>query len=645
MLVRWRRLLHASSSRTKPSRNSNKNPGSATLRCSQLRLSPEIVDTTVSNCPSDAIALSFFLWAAHQRNYFHAPSSFDKIIPAIVRLSLRFGFVNNIVRHLECLGCSIKAQTFLVLLRIYWRAKKFRFALEVFEEMCRRNYEPNTYIRNIVLDIQFKSGKFDEAMGIYRETKFPNFLTFNIVLRNFCKLGDWISVRGLLREMVGRDFSLNEGTFVMALDCFCKAGRHVELLQLLALLVVLGRHVSVTIWTILIDSFCRTGKVEMACEHLRKMAEAGCPHTVVTYTSFIKGLCEAQMLGEVPCILNVMHSNDCHPDLVLYNFLISYLLKIGRFDVAIDIFLILRKKKVEPDSYTLSSLAQIFFSSQKISLLLELTAGLKFKDDVVFYNSLIAGYCKAGLPSEALMLYNMMIDRELIPDSYSYTGLLSSLCRLGRTEHALYVYYEILMSNPDVDAYVHSAILDGLVKNRKYHKAIWLFRKAVLKNYCIDVVSYTITIYALSKSGRFEEARALFEKMKHFGPDPNIYTYNVMLCGLCKSRDWDGTKKLVKDMMATGIEMDCISVNAVAHVLIKLGRVNLALFMLKNLHVHGMSSMKATYFHLFGGFDHVCIDESDSFYPRLMYFENSCFIENGETGSHSPQELLVSSGS
>ncbi|XP_020571449.1 putative pentatricopeptide repeat-containing protein At1g16830 [Phalaenopsis equestris] len=639
MLVRWRRLLHSSSSITKPSLNPNKNPSSAT------RLSPEIVNSTISNCPSDTIALSFFLWAARQPNYFHAPSSFDRIIPVVVRLSLRFGFISKIVRHLESFACAVKAQTFLILLRIYWRAKKFRFALEVFEEICRRNYEPNTYIRNIVLDIQFKSGNFDEAMRIYRETNFPNFLTFNIVLRNLCESGDWISVRSLLREMVRREFSLNEGTFLMALDCFCKAGRDVELLQLLGFLVVLGRHLSVAMRTVLIDSFCRAGRIEMACEHLTKMVEAGCSPTVFTYTSFIKGLCEAQMLGEVPGILNVMHSTDCQPDLVLYNFLISYLLKIGRFDVAIDIFLCLRKTKMEPDSYTLSSLAFMFCLSWRESLLPDLTAGFKFKEDIVYYNSLITGYCKAGLPSEALKLYNIMIDREFIPDNYSYVGLLSSLCKLGRTELAVSVYNEILMSNPNVDAYVHSSILDGLVKKRKYHKAIRLFRKSVSQNYCIDVVSYTITIYALFKCDRFEEAKFLFEQMKHFGPNPNIYSYNVMLCGFCKGRDWVGTQELVKDMMIAGIEMDCISVNAIAHLLIKFGRIDSALFMLKNLHFHGMSSLKATYSLLFSGSDHVRIDDLYAFNSRLVYFGNSCFVENGHCDSHSPQELLVSSGS
>ncbi|KAK8923940.1 Pentatricopeptide repeat-containing protein [Platanthera zijinensis] len=607
MLVRWRKLLHSSSSRNNSPSISFRNLRPAPRHCCQPRLYPEIVDSTVSNCPSDALALSFFLWAARQPDYFHAAASFDRIVPAVLRITLRFGLVSRIVRHLETFGCPIRAQTFLVLLRVYWRAKKYRFALEVFDEMCRRNYKPGTFVTNIILDIQFRSGRFGEAMTIFGEAKSPNFITFNIVLRNLCESGDWIGVRDLLREMVWRGFFLNEGTFSVAMNCFCKAGRHSELLQLLAFMVVLGRQLSLTIWTILIDSLCRTGRVEMACENLRNMAETGCSPTVVTYTSLIRGLCEAQMLSEVVDILNIMCSNDCHPDIVLYNILIFYLLKSRRYDVAINILILLLQRKMEPDSYTLSSLAFVFFSLRKISLLFEFTAGLKFKDDLVLYNSLITGFCKAGLPSEALRLYNLMIIEGVIPDSFSYVGLLSSLCKLGRTEHAVHAYYEILRSNSNVDPYVHSAILDGLVKNRKYHSAIKLFREVVSKKFCIDVVSYTIAVHALSKGGRFEEACDLFEHMKHFGPVPNICTYNVIICGLQKRRDLDGTKKLLKEMIVTGINMDHISVNAIVHLLIKLGRSDSALFMLKKIHDYFMGSMNANYSELFSRFDHTFV--------------------------------------
>ena len=52
-------------------------------------LSPQIVEAAVSRCPSDALALSFFLWCARRPAYFHPPSSFDRVLPAATRLASR----------------------------------------------------------------------------------------------------------------------------------------------------------------------------------------------------------------------------------------------------------------------------------------------------------------------------------------------------------------------------------------------------------------------------------------------------------------------------------------------------------------------------------------------------------------------------
>ncbi|URD88573.1 26S proteasome non-atpase regulatory [Musa troglodytarum] len=140
---------------------------------SRLQLCPEIVESTASSCPSDTIALSFFLWCARQPNYFHDSCSFDRMIPVVLRLTDRFGSVREIVREQQAVGCSVKAQTFMVLIRVYWRGNFYGRALEAFDEMIKQNYVPNTYARNMVLDILFKVHHFDVALKFFRDTRVP----------------------------------------------------------------------------------------------------------------------------------------------------------------------------------------------------------------------------------------------------------------------------------------------------------------------------------------------------------------------------------------------------------------------------------------------------------------------------------------
>lgn len=64
--------------------------------------------STLLNCPSDLIALSFFIWCAKQRDYFHDVQSFDHMISVVTRLTGRFETVRGIVGELARVGCVIR---------------------------------------------------------------------------------------------------------------------------------------------------------------------------------------------------------------------------------------------------------------------------------------------------------------------------------------------------------------------------------------------------------------------------------------------------------------------------------------------------------------------------------------------------------
>ncbi|KAJ0968025.1 hypothetical protein J5N97_024942 [Dioscorea zingiberensis] len=538
-----------------------------------LNLTPQLVNLVMSKCPSDLISLSFFLWAARQPNYFHDPSSFDLMVPVVLRLSDRFGNVSEIVDELESIGSCRKAQALLVLMRVYWRGDMYSLALEAFDEMVSSGFVPNTFAGNIVLDILFKTGYFDSAM----------------------------------REMMHRGFWPNSGTYSMVLDCFHKAGKIMELLQLLGLMTVLGGGFQWPLGPVLIDLYRKIGKLDMAAKLFSKMVESGCSPHVVTYTTLIKGFLESNMHDhdEVFHLLDFMEANGCQPDLVFYNILINSLCKIRRYDDAIGVFYDLRCRNISPDSYTLSSLISALCLSGKLSLFPKLVVGLHVSVDLVLFNSLLGFFCKAGLPSQAVEFYIDMVGGGIIPDKYSYAGLLNAFCRLGRTDTAIKLYGEIVAENKDVDSYIHTVILDGLIKRGKLPRAIEMFRQGILENYQLDVVSYTVAIHGLCQGGRLEEAWSLFDQMKQVGVVPNMHTYNVMISGFCKVKDVRAVMQLLVDMRMVGLELECASFNKIIGLLIKMRRVHSAFCMYMEMCHSGVRPNEATYSLLLKGLSHV----------------------------------------
>ncbi|XP_034696859.1 putative pentatricopeptide repeat-containing protein At1g16830 isoform X3 [Vitis riparia] len=100
-----------------------------------LVLTDQLLESTLLNCPSDLIALSFFLWCAKQPNFFHHRRAFDHMVDVVARLTQKSGTIRGVMDELGSIGCVVKAQTFLLLLRICWRGKLYGLVFDVYEEM------------------------------------------------------------------------------------------------------------------------------------------------------------------------------------------------------------------------------------------------------------------------------------------------------------------------------------------------------------------------------------------------------------------------------------------------------------------------------------------------------------------------------
>ncbi|KAK6915193.1 Pentatricopeptide repeat [Dillenia turbinata] len=524
--------------------------------CKPITLNPQFVHSTLSNCASDLLSLSFFLWCARQPNYFHDRSSFNFMINVLTRLVNKFKNLNSILEELQSVGCVVKAQTFLILLRIFWHGGMHNWVFDVYQEMVCYGYVPNSFARNVVMDVLFKTGNVDVALEVLRENPSPNFLSFNIAICNLCKLFDLGNVRYVFRMMLRAEYYPNPETFSMVLDCFCKKGRLVEVFQVLGMMITLGIRTSVRDWSIIIDGFCRTGKLDKAVLFLDKMIESGASPNVVTYTSLVKGLMESHLVDHAFAILNTMEREGCSPDLVLCNVLIDCFSKNGRFYHALFVFNSLSSQGLIPDSYTFCSILVAICSSRKFGLLPKMIGRLIDEADLVVCNSLLSYLCKAGFHSCALKFYDDMLDRGFLPDRYTYAAVLCGLCGTGRINEAINVYQGIVLINSGLDAHVHTIILDRLIKEGRFNRAITLFKKAVAERYPLDVVSYTIAIQGLLKCGQVEEAFDLYGHMKKVGVAPNAYLCNVMLSGLCTGKDVEMVLEVLQEMYHGEMELN-----------------------------------------------------------------------------------------
>ncbi|KAM7273041.1 hypothetical protein ACFE04_027705 [Oxalis oulophora] len=487
----------------------------------KFTLTPQFVHSTLSKSPSDLLALVFFLWCAKQNNYFHDHQAFTHMLHVVSRLTHKCQSVNSIIRELKSVGCVIKPQTFLLLLRIYWHGKMDRFVFNTFDEMCRFGFKPNTFARNVRMDVLFRNGKVEDAITFLKRTPLPNFLSFNMAVCSLCKLNDLVRLKDVIRIMFWKGYVPNVGTFDLVFDCFCKAGRLKEAYQVLGLMISFGISVSVNVWSMLINGLCKLRQADKAGFMLVKMIEIGMSPNVVTYTTLFKGLMESQMVDSAKRVLNIMESRGCSHDLVLSNVLIHCFFKSGYLDDALNVFKNLLKQNIVPD--------------------------------LVLCNVILNYFIKAGHPSHAVDWYTKIIDKAFTPDKYSLVGRLSGLCDSGKIKEAVYWY---VMTAIGLDAHVHTLIIDRLMKIGEYNIALKLFRSVIAEEYNLDIISYMVVIRGLLNAKRNEEAYYFYTKIKELGEFPDAYICSFMLSVFCKERNEKIVEQLIIDVNEAGIQVD-----------------------------------------------------------------------------------------
>lgn len=517
------------------------------------------VESALFRCSSDLIRLKLFLWCGRQPNYYHQHHLFCCMVPVIERLTQKYQSVRGIIGELESYGFHTKAQTFMTLLRIYWCGGIHGSAVETFVEMSNFGYTPNTFARNMVIDVLFKLKQGDTALRIFKETPSPNFLSYNIVISNLCELSDWPTVCQTVKEMMRKGFVPDDRFFMGMLNCSCKSHRVREMFQVLGLMISLGYQLTVAAWSILIDEFCRIGKVCLALEFLKKMRNSGVCPNVVTYTTLIKGCFRKNMPVEVSNLLKNVEDEGLFYDLVISNTLIDCLAKSGRYDEATRVFCSLPGRNLRPDFYTYTSMLPVLSSSGNLSSLSDRLNSTDVFFDNVLYNSLLNFYCKTGHPQRAVELFHRLMAAGYTPDCYSFAGLLESLFKLRKITKAVDVYCSIIGDKLQADAYIHTIVLHGLIRASRFDLFLQFSNRAVDENYDLDVVSYTVIIHGLIESGRFEEAWILFDKMKELGLCPSTFTCNVILRCLCKRKDKGGIQQLLEFMSRENVDLDSFS--------------------------------------------------------------------------------------
>ncbi|CAB4395735.1 unnamed protein product [Rhizophagus irregularis] len=386
--------------------------------------------------------------------------------------------------------------------------------------------------------------------------------------------------------------------------------------------MMLEDKIECTIYTFnsLILSYQWSLDIESALEVLEEMKLYGIKPNTVTFNSLIDIYVKLGDINQAERIYEKMKSNSttrmgnsldkCEVivDKFTLDCLLSGYLNYGHLDKAKNLFKDIKDSGIELDTHLYTKILKIYCyepgNLQKVLNLFNQIKHQQHKGNIKFVNTLLDYLIKEKEFSNALRVYEELVDIGFIHDAatlasiipaYYHTGnndiafklfnekmdsflnmrkLFSLFSNLGK-EHsknffkqfasfsstlyntlityfltqdditnALEIYSHLLQQGYFLNILNITILCKKLISQEKINEALQIYYQSKDHNIILDQRGYTILIDSFSKMTYMSESQRIFVDMKEKGIKPNSYTYSSLIRGFGKIYDIQGVKNI-----------------------------------------------------------------------------------------------------
>ncbi|KZV34026.1 pentatricopeptide repeat-containing protein-like [Dorcoceras hygrometricum] len=540
-------------------------------------------------------------------------------------------------RHFNCnsLTAGLDLKTFNSKISKLMKNGLVEEARELFDEMPRKN----TVTYNAMIKGYFQNGFFESAVFLYNQMPFHDIFSYNTVICGLMNNGDVKGAEDIFERMGYQDVV----TWNSMISGYVNNGLMDDAVRVFNQMSLKD----VVSWNSLIGGFVKNKEFHKAEEFFRIMGF----RDIVTWTIMLKASLEACGLVEARKFFQDMPIKDVQA----WNTMIIGYLKNRRVEIAEGLF----QKMPEKDWISWITMIDGFMSNGRIdnalrlfnemprkcektwnSILLAIVRNGLVKEahavveksslsGIVSWTNIMKGYFDAGEVVDAIKVFELMTSRDTTVWNVAIFGLDEN----DRGEDGIKLFIKMKQDRLPLDEVTHTSFLaicsslPSLNLGKQIHaEAIkagidrfistsnalitMYFRcghvySALLEFYSMashDTISWNSVICGLAHHGQAEDAIMIFEKMRLSTVEPNQITF-VGVLSACSHAGLVEHGKFYFSVMRNEyfIQSTNEHYTSIVDLLGRIGRIDEALNILRQMIVHGLEVCASIWGALLGG--------------------------------------------
>ncbi|GAA0168997.1 hypothetical protein LIER_23572 [Lithospermum erythrorhizon] len=255
------------------------------------------------------------------------------------------------------------------LIRSYSVAGMFDHALKTYNDMEELGTPRSSLSFNALLSACVRGKKFGDVVKVFDEMPqrngfVPDSVSYGILIKAYCEMGDVGLAIERLREMEGKGVDISSIHYTTILHCLYVKGMVEEAEKVWNEMLEKG-YTDVGAYNVRIMNV-PGGDVECVKGLIEEMGNDGLKPDAISYNYLMTSYCKREMLDEAKKVYDDLEINKCKPNAATFRTLIFYLCKKGRYVIAHKVF----KQSVEahkiPDFDTLKILVEGLVKKSKM---------------------------------------------------------------------------------------------------------------------------------------------------------------------------------------------------------------------------------------------------------------------------------------
>ncbi|XP_058778357.1 pentatricopeptide repeat-containing protein At4g20770 [Vicia villosa] len=346
-------------------------------------------------------------------------------------------------------------------------------------------FERDLHLCNSLLDMYAKTGDMDGAENVFVNLDKHNVVSWNIMISGYGNKCDSEKAVECFQRMQCCGYEPDDVTYINMLTACVKSGD-----------VKIGRQI-------------------FDC--------MSCP-SLISWNAILSGYNQSADHGEAVELFRKMQFQWQHPDRTTLAIILSSCAELGLLEAGKQAHAVSQKLGFYDDVYVASSLINVYSKCGKMELSKHVFSKLS-EQDVVCWNSMIAGFSTNSLEQDALAFFKQMRQFGFFPSEFSFATIASSCAKLSSLFQGQQVHAQIIKDGYVDNVFVGSSLAEMYCKCGDVVAARCYFDMMPSKN----IVTWNEMIHGYAQNGYGHEAVCLYKEMISCGEKPDDITFIAVL--------------------------------------------------------------------------------------------------------------------